>query len=205
MECEGSSLRQRATETATLSRPEGTSSSSAGDPVSVHCSRSSSRDRAAGKPTRRQRSRYAPRCPKCPMSCHSALAAIRKDSGKSGRSAGAGERPQPLVQRTLDRSGPVSISPTSSGSISPVRASQLSTRTRTRSRIAAMASALGAVAGRTRTAGDAGRIFDRLEPPVDDAAMVMNMAVERSAEAVDVAHRTGMRGPRRHRCRGLLC
>lgn len=46
VECEGCSLRDWATETATLSRPRGTGSSSADDPVRGHCSRSSSRDRA---------------------------------------------------------------------------------------------------------------------------------------------------------------
>ena len=32
-------------------------------------------------------------------------------------------------------------------------------------------------------------LLDRLEAPVDDAVMVVNMAVERGTEAVDEAHR----------------
>lgn len=46
VECEEGSRREWATETATLSRPEETRSSSAGDPVRGHCCRSSSRGRA---------------------------------------------------------------------------------------------------------------------------------------------------------------
>ena len=140
----------------------------------------------------------------------------RQEPAKSGRSAGVGERPQPLFQRTLDRSGPASVTRTSSGAISPLPCRQTAQHSfayllgdrgdgiRCQRRRGSEAHGVAITCGRLKSSVDDAAMSD--QPGADLGArqgtrtaktrmvfVIVDVPVPGDAEAVEEAHRAEAR------------